>query len=117
MTNLVELIKSLRHWCFTTRRKPANNDYNFNDTITTSGKKIDVKKELGGQVPCCVEIYCAQNFTVQYGYRSVADKTWPRTLIAGAWHKWSNRGWETINVVPAVAASTQIVISAVEPKG
>ncbi len=118
MTELIKLIKGLKKWAFWSIEKPANLDYNFNGTITlAAGKDINVTKELGGQIPKTIEIYCAQNFTLKYGFKKVANKTWPRTLIAGSWHKWNNRAYKALRIEPVANAITQIIISATDPKG
>ena len=118
MSNLEKAINEIlenKKWSF---ERPANIDYNFNGTITLAkGKDINVTKELGGQIAKTIEIYCAQNFTLKYGFNRIAGKTWPRTLVGGTWHKWNNRAYRTLRIEPAADASTQIIISAVDPKG
>lgn len=118
MSSLIEALKGARKWAWWTIKYPANIDYNFHDTITTSGLVIDIEKELSGQIPCCVEIYCDQNFTLEYGFQQgKVDRSWHRTLVLGAWHKWSNRAWKTIKVTPVASAITTVIINGTDPGG
>lgn len=112
MSNIIEGMLEIFSKVLRTTKAPNNVPFIINENVPATGKEFNLYKELGGNVPNNIEIYSSQNFTVKFSVSDKSpDRTWPRTLVLGAWHQWIDEGWYRITITPSVAADIDAHIS------
>ena len=114
MTNLIEALKNL---ILRMVKVPSNIPFIINESIGVSGKDFNLVKELGGFIPCYIQIKSDKNFTLMFSMKNqTPELTWPDTLSGGMIHKWPDEGWKYIKIIPVATANVTGYASAVDPR-